>query len=114
MTDTTIIRRTGQAPLRVRGELLVKAESSMNNASVEYSGAPGRSQMVRIYRTVSGRFVVAIRHNTIWQGEHDTDEADVFPSLRMCVAHLEDRVPGWMLQDILKALGEETVAEEIA
>jgi hypothetical protein len=85
----------------------------MNNASVEYSGGSGRLENVRVYRTPTGKFVVAIHHHTIWQGEHDTDEAAVFPSLRESIAYLQERVPGWMLQDLISALGEEAVAEEV-
>lgn len=112
--DTTIVRRTGQAPLRIRGELLASNQSSANNARADYSGSTGRSQEVSVYRTASGKYVVAIHHNTCWQGEHDTDEASVFPSLNQCVAFLGDNVPGWMLQELIDELGEEAVAEEIA
>ena len=99
--DTTIIRRTGQAPLRIRGELLASNESSSNNASGDYSGNVGRSEEVSVYRTQSGKYVVAIHYATCWQGEHDTDEAAVFPGLLQAVAYLSDRVPGWMLQELI-------------
>ena len=111
--DTTIIRRTGQAPLRIRGEVLASNSSSMNNACSDYSGSTGRSQEVAVYKTASGKFIVAIHHNTCWQGEHDTDEASVFPGLTQVVAFLGDTVPGWMLQELIDELGEEAVAEEI-
>ena len=113
MSDTIIVRRTGQAPLRIRGELLAQAESTAETASNAYSGSTGRAQIVRVYRTASGRYVVAITHTTQWQGEHDTYEAAVFPSLRESVAFLGDRAPGWLLQDIIEALGDEAVAEEV-
>lgn len=112
--DTTIVKRTGQAPLRIRGELLASNNSSSDNARSDYSGSTGRSQEVSVYKTASGKFVVAIHHDTYWQGEHDTDEAVVLPSLAQCVAYLEDNVPGWMLQELIEELGEEAVAEEIA
>ena len=111
--DTIIVRRTGQAPLRVRGEIVASSESSWNNASPSYSGSTGRAERVEVLRTAAGRFVAAIHHETQWQGEHDTDEAAVFPSAKQCVEYLSDRVPGWMLQELLQRLGEEAVAEEI-
>ncbi|MDP2952008.1 MAG: hypothetical protein Q8O76_01665 [Chloroflexota bacterium] len=111
--DTIIIKRSGQAPLRVRGELLARAESSSNNASGGYSGSVGRCQVVRVLRTASGKYVAAIHHITQWQGEHDTYEAAVYPSLKQCVEYLGKEVPGWMLQDLIRDLGEEAVAEEV-
>lgn len=111
--DTTIIRRTGQAPLRVRGELLASAESSSNNASSAYSGSVGRSQEARVIRTATGKHVVAIHYCTCWQGEHDTFDAAVLPGLKQCVEYLEDKVPAWLLQDLIHDLGEEAVAEEV-
>ena len=113
MADTTIIRRSGQAPLRIRGELLAQGETSSNNASAEYSGSTGRSQTVRIYRTASGKYVVAIHHYTHWQGEHDTDEAAVFPSLVECVEFLGERVPSWLHRRLVGELGEEQVAVDV-
>lgn len=113
MSKTIIIRRTGQAPLRIRGTLLAHNCSSSNNASPSYSGGVGRSQQVSIYRTAAGKHVAAIHHNTAWQGEHDTDEAAVYPSAKGCLEYLRERVPGWMLQELIEDLGEEAVAEEI-
>ena len=113
MGDTIIVRRTGQAPLRIRGELLASESSTSESASSNYSGSTGRCQRVRIYRTASGKHVVSIHHETQWQGEHDTDEAAVFPSLAECIQFLGNRVPGWMLQDIINELGEEEVAVEV-
>lgn len=113
MSDTIIVRRTGQAPLRVRGKLLAEVESSFNTAHPNYSGSTGRAQSVRVFKTAAGRHVVAIHYGTQWQGEHATDEAAVFPSIEECVAFLQDRVPGWMLQALMGELGEEAMAEEV-
>lgn len=113
MSETIIVRRTGQAPLRVRGEVVASNSSSGNTAHPDYSGSTGRAEKVRVLKTASGKYVVAIHYMTQWQGEHDTDEAAVFPSLKQCVGYLSDRVPGWMLQELIKEIGEEAVAEEI-
>ena len=113
MTDTIIVKRSGQAPLRVRGELIASNSSSSNNASPSYSGSTGRSQKVNIYRTTSGKCVVAIHHNTCWQGEHDSDEAAIFPSPAECITFLKDRIPRWMVDELVQEIGEEKVAEDI-
>ena len=113
MGDTIIVRRTGQAPLRIRGELLAGARSSCDSGHPDYSGSTGRGQEVGVYRTASGKYVVTIHHTTLWQGEHDTDKASVFPGLTQCVAYLSERVPGWLLQELVEGLGEEATAEEI-
>lgn len=113
MSENIIVRRTGQAPLRVLGEVVASDESSSERAFGNYSGSPGRSQEVKIIKTASGKFVVAIHHKTAWQGEHDTDEAAVFPSKKECVEYLSERVPGWMLQELITELGEEAIAEGV-
>ena len=112
MSDTIIVKRTGQAPLRVRGEVIAENESSMNNASPDFDST-GRKRHVQVIKTATGKYVVAVHHTTIWQGEHDTDEAAVLPSLKECVEYLRDRVPAWMLEELIRSLGEEAVAEEV-
>jgi len=88
----------------VRGEVIASSGSSW---------VTGRRQTVRIIRTSTGKFVVAIQYETQWQGEHNTDEAAVLPSLKQIVEYLSGRVPGWMLQELIEELGEEAIAEEI-
>lgn len=113
MSDTMIIKRTGQAPLRVRGEVIAENESSSNNASSRYSGSTGRSQKVEIIKTGSGKYVVSILHETCWQGEHDTNEAAVFPDLSATIEFLRNRIPRWMVDDFIDELGPENVAEDV-
>ncbi|MDZ4245741.1 MAG: hypothetical protein U1D67_01335 [Dehalococcoidia bacterium] len=107
MSNTIIVKRTGQAPLRVRGEVVA------SNGTAEGQGSPGRWQDVKVLSTASKRYVVSIHHNTMWQGEHDTDEAVVLPSLNQVVEYLGERVPGWLLTELIEELGEEAVAEEV-
>jgi hypothetical protein len=113
MSETTIVKRSGQAPLRIRGELVAQSASSNNNAHSEYSGSPGRSQAVGIFHTASGKYVAAVTHETCWQGERDSYEAAVFPSAAECIGYLRDRIPQWMLQDLIDKIGEENVAEDV-
>ncbi|MGQ9545949.1 MAG: hypothetical protein ACUVTR_02120 [Dehalococcoidia bacterium] len=111
--ETIIVRRTGQAPLRVRGETVASSSSSFNNASRDYSGTPGRAEDVEIIKTATGKYVVAISHHTQWQGEHDEDLAEVFASLKDAVDFLKEEVPGWLLQRLIEQIGEEAVAEDV-
>ena len=113
MSETIIVKRTGQAPLRIRGEVVASSSSSFSNASGSYSGSTGVAVEVEVYKTAGGKFVVAIHHLTQWQGQHDTDEAAVFPSLKQCVEFLSDRISGWMLQELIEGMGEDAVAEEV-
>jgi hypothetical protein len=85
----------------------------LNNASPSYSGSTGRAQKVEIILTAGKKYVVRIEHITQWQGEHDTDEATVFPSVKQTVEYLKGHVPSWMLQELIEELGEEAVAEEV-
>ena len=107
MSNTIIVHRTGQAPLRVRGEVVA------SNGTTEGQGSPGRWQDVKVIKTASKRYVASIHYNTLWQGEHGTDEAVVLPGLSQVVEYLGERVPGWMLTELIKELGEEAVAEEV-
>lgn len=111
MSETILVRRTGQAPLKVRGEVIAKGETSWNKANPAYSGSTGRRQKFRIIKTASGRFVAAISHETQWQGEHDAEEAGVFPSVKECLDFMRERVPGWALDELIAEIGEDKVAE---
>ena len=113
MSDTIIVHRTGQAPLRVRGVVIAKSESSWNNANPAFSGSTGRQQTVRIIKTAAGKYVVAILRETQWQGDHDTEDAVVLASLPECLGYLTGIIPGWMHEDLVEQIGEENVAEEI-
>jgi hypothetical protein len=68
---------------------------------------------VQVILTASKKYVVGIEHKTQWEGEHNTDEAAVFPSAKQAVGYLAERVPNWMLQELIKEIGEEAVAEEV-
>ena len=109
---TIIIRRTGQTPLRIKGEELARSASSSNITSPSYSGSVGRSQEVAVYRTATGKYVAAITDLTSREGEHDTYDTAVFAGIKPCLGYLQERVPGWMLQSLIETLGEEVVTEE--
>jgi hypothetical protein len=112
MSDTIIVKRTGQAPLRVRGEVIVEKETSPNNASPHYEGT-GVWSVTRIIKTGSGKYVASVAHYTQWQGSHDSYEAGVFPDAKSAVNWLQSRIPHFALEDIIDRLGADTVAEEV-
>jgi hypothetical protein len=110
---TYAIPRTGERPLRFSGELVWEGGTSLESASPDYSGAAGRAQDVKVYRTSKGTYVVHVHHQTQWQGEHDSDEAEVLASLSDCIPYLSEKIPGWLLQEFIRAVGPENVAEEV-
>jgi len=113
MSDTIIVPRTGQAPLRVRGQEISSHASSWNKSDPSYSGAAGREQTARVIKTAGGKYVVAVENRTQWQGEHDTCNAAVFPSLKEVMEYLRQHVPTWMVDDFIDDFGAEAVAEDV-
>jgi hypothetical protein len=113
MEQTYTVPRTGERPLRFTGELLWQGATSLERASPNYSGTTGRAKSVTVYRTSKGQYVVHTHHITQWQGEHDSDEATVFTTLSDCVPYLSERVPDWLLQDFIRTVGPEELAEEL-
>ena len=109
--ETVIIQRTGQAPLRVRGALIASASSTPDTSSASYSGGTGWWQDVAVYRTATGRYVVALSHHTQGEGGHDTDEAAVYPGQMGCIGFLSARVPSWMLFEVMEQLDEDDLVE---
>lgn len=60
------LTRTGRAPLAFDGETLADASSKWTNGREN-----NRWHEVAVYRTVGGRYVVAVTYQTQWQGEQD-------------------------------------------
>jgi len=83
-----IVRRDGDRDLEFRGVLL--GSGAMKNGT-------WRGTNVDIYRTASGRYVMAVRAWTQWQGEHD--------SHRAAVCDTPEEVLAWLRQDAGGALG---------
>lgn len=86
-----ILERTGFRPVVFEGEELGRWETSPNNASPRYSGAPGRWTELYLYRTAKGRYVVHLVRHTAWDGEEDTAEVVVFDTPEEAVAWVEER-----------------------
>ena len=107
-----VVERTGQEPLRVRGELVAAVESSPYEGDPRYSGIPGRYVRIKIYRTVEGQYVAAVTWVTYWAhdfGEHH--DVDVFPSLERAIRWLHVYAPwpemSWLLRSLPPGWWEE-------
>lgn len=70
--ETVTLRRSGQPPLRFRGELLAESDGE-RQAGKEHN----RWHELAVYRTAGGQFVVRIAYRTRWEGELDRDAAEV-------------------------------------
>lgn len=68
--NTYTLQRTGDTPLRFRGERIAEASSRI-------VGGQERNRWfeLALYRTVGGTYVAAIGFRSQWQGEHDEDRA---------------------------------------
>lgn len=105
MTKYTI-DRTDERKLQFDGQLLAAVESSHNNASASYSGATGRWQELRLYRTAAGRYVCEQVDRTLWQGEHDRTTVRVVDTVDDVAVFFG---AGWLAKDLYEAAGIEVV-----
>lgn len=103
--DRVRLERTGKRPLEFEGELLTEVATSPDRASVRWSGTTGRWWKVQAYRTVGGKYILAIHHYTQWQGEKDAHEAHAFNTLEEAIAYLEEHGPSQAAQEIAEELG---------
>ena len=111
--QTYTIRRTGQAPLRLRGEIIAEAGSSPDRAHPRWSGSTGRWEEVTIYRTAKGKYVAAIKYGTLWQGETDTFDAGVFGTLAKAVEWLQYKLSNRVFDWLIEKLSQEEIAEDV-
>ena len=82
------IRRDGDRDLEFEGVEL--GSGSMKTGT-------GRGTDVHIYRTTGGRYVVAVRAWTQWQGEHDSHRAGVCDNAAEVIS--------WLIEDAGGQLG---------
>lgn len=72
-----ILPRSGQAPLKIRGEKIAAADGSRQNGREQ-----NRRYELAVYRTDDGRYVSQIAYRTRWEGEcgHDLVEIAATPT----------------------------------
>lgn len=102
--EKVVLKRSGKPGLEFEGELLYEGETSPDQASDRWSGAVGRWEEVRVYRTKGGKYVVWIARYTQWQGERDIFIAEVFASPEEAMRYLEDEEP-WAAEEVAEELG---------
>jgi len=105
-----IVRRDGEKDLKFRGEVL---------ASVNNQWIAGRDQdrwkEITIYKTESGKYVVAIIHRTCWEGEVDRFKAEICETAEnVYKALLSDEPIGEVLSNLAKEALEEAAAKDEA
>jgi len=72
-----VLKRTGDRPLKFNGELVAEVGGKWH-AGVEQN----RWHEIRVYMTASGKYVVEIAYETMWQGEDSCRYAMVCNAVR--------------------------------
>jgi hypothetical protein len=67
------IKRTGRKPVKFSGNLLSEVGGSYFNGQ-----QLNRYHRLRLYKTMSKRYVLEIKYQTCWEGEFDYSEVEVF------------------------------------
>lgn len=70
--QTITLNRTGDRPLKFAGEMITEADTRENQG-------PGQNRWweLALYRSDSGKYVLAIEYHSQWQGEHASHTAYV-------------------------------------
>jgi len=79
------LTRTGNRPLSFDGEMLASTNTQTANGAGE-----NRWWDIAIYRTESGKYVLAIGYNTRWQGEHERQDAYICANVNDAAETLRD------------------------
>ena len=69
------VERDNGPDYKFRGVLVAQSASSPDRGNSYYSGAVGRWVVLKLYRTLAGKYVCQRVNMTQWEGEHDTYEA---------------------------------------
>jgi hypothetical protein len=78
------IKRTGQSPIKFSGNLISEAGGNdFNNQQLN------RYHRLRLYKTMSKRYVLEIEYQTCWEGEFDYKEVEVFATSQDLIFFLE-------------------------
>lgn len=82
------LTRTGNLPLRFEGKLIAEASSKWTNGREN-----NRWHVLKLYRTESRNYVLAIGFRTQWQGEQNTDVVIIAKSPADIQKRVADFVP---------------------
>lgn len=107
--ETFVLEIDNEPNLRFTGELVASASSSDNNASgSNYSGQSGRWTVLKLYKTIGGKFICHRVGRTNWSGERDRFSGKV------CTTHeeiIEFFGNGWLSKDLYDEAGIESVTD---
>lgn len=86
--ETVTLPRTGDRPVRFTGEEVATATSRQSNGPCQ-----SRWYELALYRTDSGRYVLAIGYRSQWEGELPEDRVYVEDSAAAVAAQLQGAIP---------------------
>ena len=82
------LRRDGLPPLTFQGEMVLERSNRWVSGREKT-----RWHVVRVYRTLRGRWVLEVVYRTLWQGELDSHQVRVLDDLEGLRQAVEDLVP---------------------
>lgn len=97
------VERDDDRNITFTGELIASASSSDDRAmGSSYSGSTGRWQVLKLYKSKSGKFIAQRINRTRWQGERDTYEAAVCSSNDEIIEFFGS---GWLAKELFDEAG---------
>lgn len=88
MSETFILPRDGQRPIRFVGERLAEEDGRWWQGRDQ-----NRWYVLALYRLDDGRYAASWQYKSLWQGEEEHDAVTVSSTLRSVVTDLEDFDP---------------------
>ncbi len=88
---THTITRTGNAPLKFHGELVARSAPTAESEKKE-KGAK-RWHELSLFRTSTGKHVLAISYRVEWKGEYDYYYAEVFSDIPSLIGAIQSYDP---------------------
>lgn len=99
---TFSLKRTAQAPLQFSGEYLAYAETSVDRAHPDYSGRPGGSEAIELYRRDDNKLIVLVHEITLWDGADDVwtvTVCDTADEVRMVLSGIRVRIIDELIEE---------------
>ena len=81
MSEQLTLECDGRPNIRFTGEKIAGTANSADRGHSDFSGSTGRWTTLRLYRTEGGSYVCHRIGHTLWQGEHETNDAEVCTDL---------------------------------
>ena len=107
------LRRTGARPIEFEGTLIAEVQTYPDRNRRAFSGKVGCSDIASVFRTTSGKLVLALQRECYWIGEQDTCEVHVYASDEDLLDEIPKRLPPRLIDRILEQLDDEMDIAEI-